>query len=279
MIISFGHIAIALHTIIPTALDMTEINFSEKSEIEIGGPTATQLISAARCGAKTRINGYINNDSFSTHITTILRREGVQHNTLISTPGDTPIYQRIISSPDQVLHIQPKEVQTQRHLNLISDTSLNERTMLLINQEISQDDIEGFIEKRKSQKMKIALCIEDISKISTDILNNSDIVISSSPIENIKQPYICFDSKKISKTIGIDQHGQQHEITSTEIEIVDISGCFDVFCGYAAACLQAGSPLTRAMEYAHHAARICAQSAGIYNAIPYLNDVQSQMDS
>lgn len=65
--------------------------------------------------------------------------------------------------------------------------------------------------------------------------------------------------------------------TTNVKDIIDTKTSFDSFCGCFAACIQAGLPLSRAINIAHHAALLSAKQKHGADRIPYIGHVEDAM--
>ncbi len=282
MIVSFGHIRMDIQIDIPSSLTPGSQHHSTQNIIEIGGSSALQTIAAARCGAKATIRGTTGNDLFAEKIFTTLRREGIQHNALIREDSSTSIATTITSPSSSPTMFIPSQHALDNLEDLIPDTSLHARTLLLLNHETHESTLDSFLTRTQSSEAKSILCVEYKNDIDPALLKKADLVIFG---------YQNDDKDKIESCITFDAtapHSCFISKTNTSVEvpalpqssdgIIHPSGAFDVFCGFMASCIQAGLSMTTSAEYGLHAAQITASRPGTYRAIPYLDEVKKQIE-
>ncbi len=283
MIVSFGHICMDIQTNITSPLKPEACHNSTQNIIEIGGASALQAIAAARCGAKTALRGKIGNDLFSDQILTILRREGIQHNALIREDSPTPIATTIAYPSHLPTTIKPSKLTLDNPDDLIPDTSLHARTLLLLNHETPADILDSLLTRAQNSEAKSILCIEHKDTLPFELISKADLVIFGFPTDDkadLPESYILYDREGL-RSCFIGKANTQVNLTSnkhTEQNTLHPSGTFDIFCGFVASCLQAGLTIEKAADYGLHAAHIAAQTSGTYRAMPYLDDVRKEME-
>ncbi len=249
MILVFGHICMELQASINQASIKFPCSITANSDnIKIGGNAANQAIAAARSGAKTSLIGIIGNDLFGQNILNCLRHEGIQSSGIIkSTEKPTGVINSIINKNGAPAKILLSGANSEIKSDLITDSSLNERVMLLLQDDLP-NEINLKIIQRSNKKGAISIiCFNSAQNIDDSLLNSANISIINDNGNVI-----------INKTHG------------TKLEIFEN---FNSFCATFAAAKQAGLTMQRAIEYGNAAASLDASKG-----FPYLDDIKSKLD-
>ncbi len=246
MIISFGHICMELQANITDKFAFPCSITASSSKVTIGGSTTNQAIAAARSGAKVCVIGMIGNDLFGKTILDKLRHEGIQSSGIVKTDKATGIINSIINNKSQKAQILLEGANTDITSDLVPDTSLNERALLLLQDELFNDVNLEVLKRAKKRRVNSIMCFnkpDNINPIFQDHINIS----------------IINDNGKININ-------NSHTITLEKPEN------FNSFCGTFAACIQAGLKIQRSIEYAAAAASIDSAEG-----FPYIDDIKSAL--
>ncbi len=243
MIINFGYIYIELQTNIADKLDFPCKIKSSNNNLKPGGHAVNQAISAARSGAKLSIVGAIGNDLFGENILHLLRHEGIKSSGIIKTEQHTGVINSIINDSNQTAQILLDGANTDLTPELISNTTLNERTLIILQGETPHDINLEILKRTKDRNAKSIMCFKNAD--NHDLADYADISI------------IYNDGE-----ININNH----------TFILEKPENFDSFCGTFAACKQAGLNTDRAIEYG-----IAAASIDSSDGLPYLDDIKAKL--
>ena len=234
-------------------------NASYKNELSIGGTSLLQAISAARSGAKVNFIGRTGCDVFGQKTIEGLRREGIQHSSLLQDMDETPLFAYILDDSETTT-ITPQFTDIVSDM-ILPDTSLNTRTLLLLNNDVDLSINEALINRANERGGKTILCDAHSE--------NADYIITQDKNCDTENALIfSYDSLDICRYKG------QEFIVNIDQDIVDTSGAFDNFCGAFAACIQAGLDVDRAIRHALISAQLSASKQGLYESYPYLDDIQ-----
>ncbi len=237
MIISFGYICMELETPLRAPLTFPCEVKSDNASLKLGGKSANQAIAAARCGAKISLIGAIGNDIFGKTILAALRKEGIHTSGIAKKELASSVINSIIDADGLKASMIMQGANAQISAEQIPDNSLNEKTLLLLQNNIDLDININILKRANKGGARSIMCMEHVheNKVNQDIFDYIDIAIISEDINR----YISITQENIKVKIVIINHKNR---------------AFDAFCGCFAACLQAGLTLNRSIERGHKAA-------------------------
>lgn len=264
MIHVIGNIAINIDTQLDQPLNPNIHNKATSAPmLDLAGHGALQAISAARCGAKVSLISKIGTDLLGKYALDILRKESVQTSSLSKETEQSELT-IALNSPDQKTHISAPESQTHLQTNIIPAEHFNARNLIVISSDLpANSESADWLKKVKDNGARIMLCLQPGKDINQDLTPYADIIICD---ETIALPALCENTHIINtKDFGAEEN--QGSTVS-----------FDIFCGYFAACLQAGLPLERSLKIANNAAALSTQQRGTYRAIPHLGYLEDILE-
>ena len=278
MILVFGNINAHIHLDIEkySSFENRTLN-AQNSMFELSGHAAIHAVSAARSGGKVSLIGAIGNDIFAQHCIDTLRKEGINTSGVSRNDEETGLEITLQQPDGEKQPITSVGANVKAHGSQIPEIHLNERSLTLLSNDTDEDTLYSILKNTKSRNGRSILCLTNANKISGEVLLLADIVIGNErTVKQSKNRYII-----MTKNHGINganiypQNADQFSVdVNGPLQIKNTSACFDVFCGFFAACIQAGLPVNRSVSFASRAARAASQKTGMYNAIPHLGYVE-----
>lgn len=277
MIHVIGITAINLHTKLGIPLARGKNNLSSTNpQLDLAGHGCLQAISAARCGAKVSLISALSSDLMGQHALNILRKEGIQTTGITTTQDHMPVTIDL-NDPEKTTQIAGRKSNTpffETQNNLPAD-HLNARNLIVLSNDIPlTPSFAQWLKTIKSNGAKIMLCLLPKNK-ETELISYADVIICDE--QKTRLPNLNENSYLITtKNGGVSGASAQkrglisHSINKKSPPQIKKTATFDIFCGYFAACLQAGQPLESMLNIACNAANLSAQSHGAYSTIPYL---------
>ena len=270
MIHIIGNIAICINAQLQGALLPGEHNDTTSSlQLDLGGHGTLQAISAARCGARVSLISKTSLDLLGKYVLDILRKEGVQTPALSKNAPQSDLT-ITLSGQDQITQIGTHEDSTGLDVDTLPAEYFNARSLIVISSSIPvNEEIIYWLEHVRLNGAKIMLCMREDNK---DLAPYADIIVRD---ETTKLPASYEESYLITtKSFGTKgAQAQKGRVIACSLEEQGNNGSetsLDIFCGYFAACLQAGLALPRALKISCNAASLSAESNGSYSAIPHL---------
>jgi len=250
---------------------------AQNSMFELSGSAAIHAVSAARAGAKVSLIGSIGNDILGQHCLETLRKEGINTSGISKNDMETGLEISLHQPDGDRIHALSKGANTESHGSQIPEIHLNERSLTLLSSNTDEDTLFSILKNTQARNGRSVLCLENNTKISNDVMMLADIVIGNErTVKQTKNRYII-----MTENLGIGgahvypQNGDAYNVdVKGTLNVKNTKACFDVFCGFFAACVQAGLPVNRSVSFASRAARASTQNLGIYNAIPHLGYVE-----
>ncbi len=239
MIIIFGYISFTLNMNLNAPLEIGENHARPDSTAQIGGNASIQAIAAVRAGAKASLSGTIGNDIFGKSILDTLRHEGINTTGIAKDEHlKTGLITTFSENDGTPTSINLQGANARTHEAQLPDSAFNERTILLLQNEIKSAKNINLMHRAKKQNGKTILSLTNRDNTSDELLNLADLII--------------------------------------DIETENSNG-FNCFCGTMAACLQAGMDQDTAAHYAQTAAKLAAKNGGGYSALPYLDNIEKAL--
>ena len=274
MILVFGNINAHIYAGLDAPLKAREGNFSSQNHaLELSGTSAIHAVSAARGGAKVALVATVGNDIFGKHCLETLRKEGINTSGIGQNKEDTGIEISLNEPNNDRTVIISEGANKHTHAMQIPDIHMSERSLLLLSDDTNEVSIQSLLNHAQKRNTRSVLCLSDNNKLSADTLLLADIIIANE--KTVRKPKN--DHVVITKNQGIDgaaaysKKGNQYGYEFPEpIQAQDMNACYEVFCGFFAACIQAGIAIDRAIELASKASRATSQKQGLYKSIPYL---------
>lgn len=294
------HVFGSIHTNIQLNLSQEDkasetLIHAEGSVIDIGGHGAIQAISAARCGAKVSAIAAIGDDIFAQSCLDTLRKEGVHTSGISRRDEQTGFCLTLNQGQETAKQIITQGANKHTQVNQIPDIHLNERALVITSNDMKDYKIKQLLDRAHSSEAQTILCLQAGHDIPVDCLRHPNIIITDGSRQEALLSALSVKSHKelarltheqgtyvvITHDFGTNgatlftKHGSNHITNKNDLPhndggILDVTGCFDIFSGFFAACIQAGLPLQRTLSFASKAARTASQSVGQYQSIPYL---------
>lgn len=278
MILVFGIISTQIQTNLDAPVHLGgQTIAAQDSVLGISGSSTVQAISAARGGAKVSLIGTVGNDVFGKHCLDTLRREGINTSGIGKNKTNTGLEISLKSSNNKTTKIVSRGANQHSHAGQIPEMHINERSLLLLSDDTDESTLLNLLNRTREKSGRSILCLNHAQKISNDTLTRADIIIADEKIivQNADNYTVITKNSGIS---GASAYFDQEEKCNYDLKDVantkDTNGCFDVFCGFFAACIQAGLPIKRAISFASKAALTASQKNGIYDSIPYLGHIE-----
>jgi sulfofructose kinase len=290
-IIGFGAIAVDDLLFLlnfPQSNTKTEV---KKRMRHAGGLAGTALVAASRLGVKTAYFGILGENELSEFTINEFFKEDVDTSLCIKKKGAKPIHSTIIvnqSSGGRTILFSLDSFQSP-HINDITLESIKNCGLIFIDSHVLDIFAHVLYLAHASSIPVIADIESDHIKDFPDILNAIDHLIlnidMAAMIVNKKSPegiLMALDSqKRICSVITDGTNGCWYKekdkpifhMPAFKVDIVDTTGCGDVFHGAYAAALIRSESIPTAVLQASAAAAIKATQPGGRKGIPYLEDL------
>ncbi len=258
-----------------------------RSERQCGGLTATALVAAARLGARCAYAGRLGRDDASQFVAATLQREGIDLSPLVVCDDAGPIRSTIIVGTDRgTRNIFPEHpALCGAHPDLPPAGVIRSARALFVD----HVGVEGMI---RAAQIARAAGIPVVSDVERDLpgcrelLALVDHVVMSwefahtltgadSPTEAVRRLWTA-DRALVAVTCGEDgcyfsEDGRSvHHQPAFRVEVVDTTGCGDVFHGAYCAALVKGMNAAERIRFASAAAALKATQPGGQAGAPTL---------
>ena len=258
-----------------------------RSERQCGGLTATALVAAARFGAKCAYGGLLGDNDLSRYVRQALHADGID--TLVDVAGASPIHSTILV--DTTVHtrnifaeivgptgcspnLPPLDVLSDCRVLFVDHYGIGgnpgaieqaHRLGIPIVADVERDNVDGFYEilplidhlivsRRFASKLTGK---DDPAEAARQLLGDRNVAVVTAGAEG------CWFG---------DKDGVRH-MPAFAVDVVDTTGCGDVFHGVYAAALAQGIPLEMRVKLASAAAALKAKQAGGQRGIPHREEV------
>lgn len=252
-----------------------------------GGKGANQAVAAARLGADVSMIGCVGNDTFGKELKQHLNNQGIDVQnvepvtetstgtaTITVFDGDNSI----IVVPGANYHVTPVYIERLEKMIVESD-------VVLLQLEIPLETVEKAVEIASKHHATIILNPAPIQLLSKELLSKIDyitpneheqemLLTSSDWTDEERKEIIkkCIVTKG-SKGVSILK-GNERQIPSFNVDVVDTTGAGDTFNGALAYCLSIGYELEEACHFANAAAALSVTKFGAQGGMPTLKEVE-----
>lgn len=259
-----------------------------RSQRGCGGLTGTALVAASRLGLKTAYAGVLGTDELSSFVIERMTREGVDMTGALRRPGVYPIHAVIVV--DETRHTRNVFVDLSGSSG--ADPSWPAEDVLCAVNVLFVDHVgvPGMLRAARICKGKGIPIVADFERGAgaefEELLGLVDhLILSQSFAEKLTgaaDPAVAAlalwgsNHEAVVVTggsagcwyLGKDDPGNVRHRAAFEVEVLDTTGCGDVFHGAYAAALAADFPLARRIAFASATAAIKATSLGGQSGIP-----------
>lgn len=264
-----------------------------------GGKGANQALAAARAGAPVRMIGAVGRDEFAAPAQSLLRAGGVDLSSVRAVGHPTGVALILVDSAgENVIAVIPGANGT---LTPATAATLDFRAgdVLVLQLEVPVAAIEVAARRARSAGAHVLLnfapfridALPLIEHATHLIVNESESSLISEALgirasEPHAQALALAERYGIAVvvTLGKDgallvEHGRSEKVRALAVDAVDTVGAGDTFCGYLAAGLFAGQPISAALSLASAAASLACTKAGAQPSIPLRSEVDGRRSS
>jgi sulfofructose kinase len=275
----------------PTADDKTEVTRSSR---QCGGLTATALVAASKLGAKCAYGGVLGTNDLSKFVLAILEKENIDTSLVSYENTASPIHSTVIvgdrgetrniffeisgkTGPSDDLptadDIRSARVLFLDHYGAIGGIRASEiarQANIPIVADFERDNILHFA--------KLSGLVDHLILSESFALKNTAAKTASEAVD------LLWNRERSLVAVTCGSNGCWYRDSTLErpvhqpaflVDVVDSTGCGDVFHGAYAAALARGAGSGERITFASAAAAIKAQTAGGQTGIPKLTEVES----
>ena len=284
MILVFGSILQVIHINSLENGVKCRTKFSPDYNNSVGGRGALQALSAAKTGAKTALIGRMGDDELAKHILLRLRKHGVITSGVSKaekTQTGTVVF--IESEGRKIIGLGASQKASAEQM---PPDIISERNIVMVQTELDAKQNSIVLKTAKEQGAMTILNVSPQINITEEDLQNTDWLIA---ISRIKDDLPDLTPYKNLNVIFLNPGGgcelklkgapatQIPKVQMEGIEWIHPEGSEDTFCGTFAAGLYAKQKMDKVILRALIASAIAASRKGAYDAIPYIDEVNSQL--
>jgi sulfofructose kinase len=255
--------------------------------VQGGGPAATASAAAARLGAASRFVGHVADDDIGRTIMRGLEEVGVDIRYCARSPGGrSPLSFVAVAEKDgsrTVFHAAGE-------LPLLSTSAIDWRCLddcgvLLVDARLPGVQLEA-ARRAKAAAIPVVLDAEKLDDATRALLPLTDVCIASGDLAAMLGgaanalahllelgPTTAVVTLGEAGSRGRTRAGDTVDQPAFAVEVVDTTGCGDVYHGAYAVALGEGKPLLECMRYASAAASLAARGLGGRAALPTPSEV------
>ena len=256
-----------------------------------GGLVGTALVAVARLGGKACFAGKLGTSPMATRAVENLRKEGVDTSYVIETEGAEPIIAFVLSSSSdgqRNIFFTRQWAQFPMPWEL-PDKKWYQRASVLL---IDYDSVDAGVEAAKVANQHGVPVVIDVEgdigytaealALSTYIIVSEDFARDYTHARDLRQMLESLRSRPEQTVIitrgengcvGLTAEGA-FELPAFKVDVVDTTGCGDVFHGAFALAISRNRPVMEAARFASAAAALCATKLGGREGIPTQKELE-----
>lgn len=301
MLIVFGSINQDMYFQVSHLPETGEAVLCPKYETGGGGKGANQALAAARCGAKTALVGRVGDDGMGMRMLATLRREGVMTSGVAQSNHATGCSVVLCDNAGGREVVVALGANADTSSEQIPDEILTPQNIVLMQMEIPEDHNWDVVRRAHSCGAKTILNLAPAIHIPDDVLNMLDYLIVNE-----------LEARQISQKLGIKAEtnaallaralcqqggltcvvtigergavaaapdGRVVAVPPLKVDVVDVSGAGDAYCGTFAAAIHAGLDLVEAMQRSSVAGGLACTKTGAQNSFPHVFEIDEALPS
>ncbi len=251
-----------------------------------GGLVGTALVAASRLGARTAYAGILGDDELSRYTLDELSREGVDCSAVLHRPAARPIHSIIIVDPSGQRSILPSFVGVQwRNADEIPDAMIASCRVLFIDHHAVEGSLRAIalahahgipvvadIERESEQRAEQLLPLVDHLIVSINFARQKtgadDPADMALALAKGRTCAVVTSGEQGCWYVTREQPSKAIHQPAYRVQVVDTTGCGDVFHGAYAAMLAQGEPIDNIIRIASATAAMKATQPGGRAGIP-----------
>jgi len=260
-----------------------------------GGKGANQALAAARAGASVRMVGAVGKDEFAAPAQSLLRAGGVDLSSVLTVEEPTGVALILVDSAgENVIAVIPG---ANGMLTPATAAALDFHPgdALVLQLEVPVGAIEPAARRARDAGAYVLLnfapfradALPLIELATHLIVNEGECALIAEALgiggsEPPAQARALADRYDIAVVVTLGKHGallvengRTERVSALAVSAIDTVGAGDTFCGYLAAGLSVGQPITEALALASAAASLACTKAGAQPSIPLRSEVES----
>ncbi|MCA0370504.1 MAG: ribokinase [Proteobacteria bacterium] len=264
-----------------------------------GGKGANQAVAASLCEQEVHFFGCVGRDEFAKRLRLALgdARVNTDH---LRTCQDVPTGCATIcvDGTGENVIVVAAGANTQVSAQDVPDTLLHDKTLLMVQCEVPQEESWTLIARAKERGAKVLLNLAPACKIPLTILESIDYLVLNEIEITILALHLGFDAisptlaaKRITATHGVTcivtlgaqgafacAPHEEWEVPALRIMSVDTTAAGDAFCGALAAQLDKGASLKDALKFAAVASSLTCTRMGAQTSLPTHTEISHSLE-
>lgn len=256
-----------------------------------GGKGANQAVAAARLGADVTMIGCVGQDLFGRELLEHLQKQGVNvENVEPVTDDKTGTASITLAEGDNHIIVVPgANYHVTADMIMKNEKIISEADTMLLQLEIPREAVEKAIEIGKKHGLKVILNPAPFMKLSEQALEKIDFITPNeleviellSDLSDEKKQHLmekCIITKG-SKGVTYFKNGQEVNVDSFKVDVVDTTGAGDSFNGAFAVALTEGRTVEEACRFANVVGALSVTKLGAQSGMPTIEEVEHFLNS
>jgi len=263
-------------------------------ERHCGGLTATALVAAARAGSRCAFAGILGNDELSQFVLNRFAEEGIDTTHVCRSPNAQPVHAVIIvdeTRKTRTIFFDPTGACQDEPKWPVEEVILSGRVLFVDHLGVDRmiraarvarraglpvvADLESSEHPRFAELLELVDHLIISESFAAKLTRQSDPAAAAEQLwDTWRQAVVVTCGAKGSWYIGPAMRTPRHQ-PAFQVEVVDTTGCGDVFHGAYASCLARGEDLADRVRFASAAAAIKATKPGGQAGIPTRSVVEA----
>ncbi len=259
---------------------------------QCGGQTATALVTAARQGARTAFFSRLGEDDLSLISVQELEKEGVDCSLVEHTPGSRPFYAVVIvdaTTGSRTILFNGEGV-FEPEMNTFDPMLISQSHVILIDHNIPKTALRA-AQIAHSLGVPVVADLEsatipglqELLSLTDHLIVSRNFAVNLTKLGEVTEMLFALHDTRRKATVitcgrqgcwYILQDGRACHIPAFPVQVIDSTGCGDVFHGAYAAAIARDIPINQALLLATASAAIKATQPGGRSGIPNLSNVE-----
>lgn len=308
MIIVFGAIYMDYHYDVDNIPNSGDTSQCTHMFVEPGGKAVRQAYAASKAGGRTAIVGRVGEDVYAKNILESIRKDGVMTSgvgRVSDQPTGSRSFMHVAGCKNAV--VEMKGANQEILAEQVPDEILLEKNLILLQMDVCDKENREVLGRAQERGTKTMLNLAPVIKVPADMLMMIDILVVNKPealqmaqhlgldVEDnalklaaaLSQLGVltCVVTLSEGGAVAVEDDGTGWQCDAlplmseeNDLELVDVTGAGDAFCGTLAALIEKGLKFPDALKRSCVAASLACMKRGGITSYAYSDEIDEHLD-